>query len=138
MDKLFEHGHSLVFFLKTEEMLVQRTRQTVEVYHALDDLASEVSRHYPPNVKLVNLQNLFLYYGGFLALVSLSLAMDSFLVKQLKRIYRRLARCLASLVGTFAHSLKNVTSLLLKMLTDWYHANRMQFTPNSCDSPLTK
>ena len=72
-----------------KQILVNRVKQNIEVYDALQDYIDAVSRKFSPNVKLDNIQNLFLIFGGFLGFVLFVFVVDFSLDKQLQAIQRR-------------------------------------------------
>ena len=59
-----------------------RAKKSVEVYETLDSLVEAISGRASPNVKMNNVEKLFLYFGGCLALVSFAFVVDRFVVKQ--------------------------------------------------------
>lgn len=69
------------------------TKHNVEVYKTLDDFVGDLSRSGSQNVRLENIQNLFLYFGSFLVLTLLVFLKNIFLLKQLPTINRQLVRC---------------------------------------------
>ena len=67
-------------------------RKNVAVYESLDDYVGEVSIKASLNVKLENVQMMFLYFACSLVLVSFVFVMHIFLFKQLQTINRKLIR----------------------------------------------
>lgn len=96
IDELFQHGFIPFLCLKTGEMLLPRIRQNVTFYETLEDFVADVSGKFSPNVKLDNIQNLFFYLGGFLAIVSIVFLLRFFLIK--RQANRWTVRYLAKLV----------------------------------------
>ena len=67
----------------------------MEIYQTLEQYIEGVSLKFSPNVKLKNVQNLFLIFGVFQMLILLVFALDAFLFRQLQKINRQLVRCSA-------------------------------------------
>lgn len=86
---LFEHGCTIKLVSKMREMLMFHAKQNVKVYETMDDY---VSQKFSPNVKLENVENLFVYFGAFLTLVLFVFVIDVLLSKQLRALRRRLVR----------------------------------------------
>lgn len=91
MDASFEHGLQLSFAAKAKEVCMLKLKQNLRVYETLEDFVEDASRKVSPNVKLYNISNLCLFFGGFLVLVSLLFVADVALSKQLKNIKSKLA-----------------------------------------------
>ena len=93
-----ECGLILFLYSEIDELLKLSVQRNVEFYGSIDDYVSDISQKVSPNVKLENVQNLFLYFGSFLMLVLFVYVIDIFLFKQLQRINRKLYRCFANLL----------------------------------------
>ena len=94
----FECGLILFLYTQIDELLKLLVQRDVEFYGSIDDFISDISQKGLPNVKLDNVQNLFLCFGSFLMLVLLVYIIDIFLFKQLKGINRKLVRCFANIL----------------------------------------
>ena len=80
---------------------MKHARKNVAVYECLEDYVQAISEKVSPNIKLDNVQSLFLNFGGFLAIVSFVSVVHLVLFKQIRTIYRKL---LVGLVGLVAHA----------------------------------
>lgn len=98
MDASFEHGLQLSFAAKSRELCMLKLKRNLRVYETLEDFVGDASRKVSPNVKLHNITNLFLYFGGFLMLISFVFVVDIFMLKQLQNINRKLVRGPATIV----------------------------------------
>lgn len=67
-------------------------KENMKVYRTLEGFVADTSRKYSPNVKLKNIQNLFLYFAAFLLFISFVFLMDIFLSNYMQTINRRLIR----------------------------------------------
>ena len=91
VDDLFEFGLQPAFTSKLTETLMHRARANVEIYQNLDDLVCDASKNLlgdaskksTKNVKLENIKNLFLLFGGFLVFVLSVFIVEVLLFKQL-------------------------------------------------------
>ena len=104
-------------------MLMRYAKKNVEIHELLEDYVEAITRTFSPNVKLENTQNLFLFFGGFLALVSFAFLFDIVLLKQLKKNWRKLARC-----PNFKRATTNREALFEKNQTtkNWKTSNEIQ------------
>ena len=104
MDELFRFGFQPHLALKIEEMLKLRAQKNVELYQSSENYIEDVTRKCTANVKLDNILDLFFYFGGFFAFSSFVLVMNRmmniFLFKRLRRVRRKLGRCLVVHVKT--------------------------------------
>ena len=103
-------------------MLIHMTKQNVEVFVTLESFVESVTITFSPTVELENIQNVFLFFGGFLMLVLLVFILDIFLLNQLKIIARKLAR--GSLI--FVQTIKLRGWLFLKELVQRKPDNSLQ------------
>lgn len=92
LDVSLEYGFSQFLGLKMNELLLLRIIQNIEIYNNLKDFAEEVSRKVSPDIKLDNIQNLFVYFASILMLVLLGFIMEKFLFKKLHTASRKLIR----------------------------------------------
>ena len=93
MDGLFEFGLQPFMTLKITEIFFHRVRQNVNLYQSLEELVSDATSKVNPNVKMDNVLNLFLYFGGFLVLVLFLFIVEKFLFKQLQTVSFKLVFC---------------------------------------------
>ena len=93
MDASFETGFLPFLNLKVHEVILLDAKQRVEVYETLENFVTDISRKVSPNVKLDNIKNLF-YFVVFLIFVLFVFLIDTFLLKKLKVIKRKLTRLL--------------------------------------------
>lgn len=72
MDDYFQYGNVQMLAAKMREMSMLRTKRNIEVYETLADLVGDVTQKFSPNIKLENVENLFISFVAFLALVSIT------------------------------------------------------------------
>ena len=58
------------------EMYKLRGKRNVEIYETLEEYVGDISRKISPNVRLENVENLFLFFGGLLMLILLVFVID--------------------------------------------------------------
>ena len=115
IDLSLDFGFLRSLNLKLRAMFMLRIKRSVEIYEMIDDYVESVSRRYSPDIKLDNTKDLFLFFGGFLALVSLFFVMDKYLFKKLIEINRRLV----SYSVVFIRKMKLRVLLLLRRLVNF-------------------
>lgn len=99
-----------------------QTKKNVEVYETLEELVGCLSAKVSPNVKMVNVQNLFLYFVGFLLLVLSGFFADIVLLKSLPKslLFRR---CKNGLGFKFRQVKKSSSLKVAKFLVRFRLAN---------------
>lgn len=89
---MFEFGFISSITLKMSEMLMMHAKRNVKVYEELQDLVEDVTRKASTNVRLDNIENLFLYFGSFYILIFLAFLGEAFLFEGLRAINHKLVR----------------------------------------------
>lgn len=114
MDIAFEHGLRLSFMARLKDMHMHDAKQITEVFEVLEDYIEAVTRNVSPNVELKNIENLFLYFSIFLALVSFVFLFEISLLKPLKTFNRNLKRYLIILILKLNYAKSLLPRLALK------------------------
>lgn len=91
---MFEYGFPETLQTRTDDAYLLQAQKNLPIYESLEAFVKDISRKFSPNVKLYNIQNLFTYFGCFLAFVLFGFVANIFVLKQLKTSKRKLVCCL--------------------------------------------